>query len=65
MTVVGAVLTLIISAQRSGEEGAGGHRGEGRAVAEIVVTESLGSFRNIARFIFLVVAAVNEERPPH
>lgn len=61
MTVAGAVLTLIISAQRGGEEG---HRDEGRAMAEIVVTESLGSFRNIARFVFLLMAAAEVPPPP-
>jgi hypothetical protein len=64
MTVTGAVLTLIISAQRTGESGADGHRDEGRAVAEIVVTESFGPFRNIARFVFLLLAATEEQSPP-
>jgi hypothetical protein len=64
MTVIGAVLTLVISARHGEDAGGAGHRDEGRAVVEMVVTESFGSFRNIARLLFLLTAAAADERPP-
>jgi hypothetical protein len=57
MTLVGAVLSLVVAVQHAGPGGVD----RGRVVAEIVVTESLGTFRNLARFIFLIVAAANAE----
>jgi hypothetical protein len=62
MTVVSAVLSIVVSAQHARQEGGEGHDGEGRFVAEMVVTESLGAFRNVARLIFLIAAVADVER---
>lgn len=61
ISVVGAVLSLAVSAQHAGREDGGGHGDRGDVVAEIVVTESLGTFRNLARLVFLIAAAVDRE----
>jgi hypothetical protein len=55
------VLSLAVSAQHAGREDGGGHGDRGDVVAEIVVTESLGTFRNLARLVFLIAAAVDRE----
>ena len=61
MTVVGALLSFVISAQHAEREAGEGHEAEGRFVAEMVITESLGAFRNVARLIFLIVAVAEAE----
>ena len=57
MTVLGAVLSVVVAAQHAGPEGVD----KGEVVAEIVVTESFGMFRNLARFGFLIMAAADAE----
>lgn len=62
MTVASALLSIVISVQHAGRPGDEGHEAEGRFVAEMVITESLGTFRNVARVIFLIAAAAEVER---
>lgn len=57
MTVVGAVLSFAVAAQHAGTQDAD----KGEVVAEMVITESFGPFRNLARFVFLMVAAADAE----
>ncbi len=54
---VGAVLALAALAQHGGPGGVD----KGRVVAEIVITESTGAFRDVARLLFLIVAAAETE----
>lgn len=62
MSVVGALLSFVISAQHAGRDGAEGRSVEGRLIVETMVTESLGGFRNLARIVFLIVAVADVER---
>src|SRR5262245_39170435 len=57
LMVVGAVLSFAVAAQHAGPKGVD----KGKVVAEIVVTESFGAFRNLARFVFLILAAADAE----
>lgn len=62
MTLLGALLSLVVSVQHAGRDGAGWRVDEGRFVVETVVTESLGAFRNLARIVFLIIAVADVER---
>lgn len=62
MTVASAVLSIVVSAQHARQEGDEAHEAEGRFVAEMVITESIGTFRNVVRLVFLIAAAADAER---
>jgi hypothetical protein len=62
MTVAGTLLSIVISVQHADRAGDEGHEAEGRFVAEMVIAESLGTFRNVTRMIFLIAAAAEVER---
>lgn len=55
MTVLGALLSCVVATQHAGKEGAD----KGAVVAEIVLTESFGAFRDVARFVFLIATVVD------
>lgn len=56
MAFAGAVLSLVVSAHDGDDSGAAGPVVAGRIAVEVLLTESMGSFRNIARLLFLMVA---------
>lgn len=57
MAFAGAVLSVVVSAHDGDDGGAAGQVVAGRIAVEVLLTESLGSFRNIARLLFLMAAA--------
>lgn len=54
MTVASVVLSLVLSARHADQDGAEGHVDGQRLLAEVLVTETAGGLRNIARLIFLI-----------
>lgn len=56
MAFAGVVLSIVVSAHETGDEGREGAAVVGRIAAETLVVENLGGFRNIARFLFLLAA---------
>ncbi|GAB2737266.1 hypothetical protein [Amycolatopsis magusensis] len=57
MAFAGVALSLVLTTTRE----TGGEGGDaGPVIAEVVITESLGSLRNFARFFFLLASATSE-----
>lgn len=57
MALAGAVLSLAVSAHDTSGEGAGERAVASRIAVEILLAESIGGFRNIARLVFLVATS--------
>jgi hypothetical protein len=57
MAFAGAVLSVVVSAHDGRDGGAAGQAVAGRIAVEVLLTESMGSFRNIARLLFLMAAS--------
>lgn len=57
MALAGAALSVVVSARDGGDGSATGQVVAGRIAVEVLLTESVGGFRNIARLLFLMAAA--------
>jgi hypothetical protein len=64
MAFASVVISLAIAAAREEHSGAGGNTDGVRVAVETIVTETAGSFRNIARLLLLMITVVADERRP-
>jgi hypothetical protein len=64
MAFASVVISLAIAAAREEHSGASGTTDGVHIAVETIVTETTGSFRNIARLLLLMITVVADERRP-
>jgi hypothetical protein len=62
MAFASVVISLAIAAAREEHSGTGGNGEAGHVAVEVIATETLGSFRNIARLLFLIITVAADDR---
>lgn len=58
MAFASVVLSIVVTTTRETDDGEHGDVAE--VAAEVIVTESLGSFKNVARLLFLIAATTSD-----
>jgi hypothetical protein len=64
MAFASVVISLAIAAAREDHSDTDGNTEVGHVVVEAIATETLGSFRNIARLLFLMMTVADDESQP-
>jgi hypothetical protein len=65
MAFASVVISLAIAAAREEHSGVDGNGEAGHIAVEVIATETIGSFRNVARLLFLLLAIADDDMRPH